>query len=299
MTRTARLLMTLGVAAAAPAASLVLAQVEKAADATAFEKKKEEVTTKVEAKPAAVKKQARAAVRVLANPAMNTVEGIIQQFLPQTRPIMRAEVHLVRTVCDPTEEQRAAIAREGERVLQDATREYAEAYHKMQQGQWNGTTAPPDMPKRIAEGIVEAVKAHLTPEQAARYRAEVDRRAERTKATAVNNLVAGLDEELLLSADQRAGLAESLSAHWDPAWCRRNDFFMYGGAYFPSIPDKLIVPHLGETQKKEWAARQKLQYGVSWGFSNFLGNGLAIEEPDDAPGQPAAKTVEVRKEAKP
>lgn len=295
MTRLARPLILLGVAAAAPLASLVLAQAEKVEKTveTKATVTKAVTTDKVVVKKAEAAKVTVQPVLVPAGAArVVKVEPLIKQFLPQLRPLMLAELHFVRTACDPTREQRIAIAREGDRVLTEATREYAEAYQKMQQGGWNGTSTPPDPPRRIVEGIAGAVKAQLTPEQAARYRVEADKRAAVLKDVTVRNLVVNLDEELLLSADQRLKLAESLSSHWDAAWCRSLNQLTYGYGYFPNVPEPLIVPHLDEAQKKIWTARPKVQFGVSWGnFNNGFFQGIAIEDPEDSPGESPPATL--------
>lgn len=289
MTRLARPLILLGVAAVAPLASLVLAQAEKVEKTVETKATATKAVTaeKVEVKrPESVTAKVGRVLPVAPAAREVKVEPLIQQFLPQLRPVMLAELHFVRSACNPTREQRIAIAREGDRVLTEATREYAEAYQKMQQGGWNGTSTPPDPPGRIVEGIAGAVKARLTPEQAARYRVEADRRAAVLKDVTVRNLVVNLDEELLLSADQRLKLAESLSSHWDAAWSRSLMQLTYGYGYFPNVPEPLIVPHLDEAQKKIWTARPKNQFGVFWGnFNNGFFQGVAIEDPEDSPAE--------------
>ena len=65
--------------------------------------------------------------------------------------------------------------------------------------------------------LAPLVESKLRPEQAQRHRQECDKRAESRKRTVVLNLIAALDERLVLTAEQRARLVHSLSAKYrDP-----------------------------------------------------------------------------------
>ena len=298
MKRRARLIMTLGVAAATPLSTLVLAQVEKAAT-KAVEVKGETAKAVTVEKVEAGKAEA-AAVRVVpvlpGRPAgAANLDPLIRQFLPQVRPLMLAELHVIRAACDPTKEQRVALAREGDRVAEEATRKYAESYLAMQQRGRNAADPVPDPGAVIVAGLTRFVQEHLTPDQAGRYRAEVEKRAAALKALVVHNLVAGLDEELVLSTDQRAKLEEFLSSRWNPAWGSSLQVFLYGANYFPELPSDPIASMLGEAQKKVWAARPRGQ-GMFWGNINGMMRGVAIHEDDEAahpadarPAEPAAR----------
>lgn len=227
---------------------------------------------------------------------------LIQQIMPQCRPILRAELHLVTSLCAPTKEQREKIIKEGERVLMEAVTKFAEAQNRMQQRQWRGE-AIPDPRQLIQEGLPTALKSILTPEQITKYRTEIEKRTLDKKQIEVRSLVARLDQSLVLTKDQRAKLVDSLTANWNDSWGRSLDQFlsMYGDQYLPIIPDRAILPVLNELQKKVYQGTQKIQ--VNFFGNNFQGGNMIFMEEEaldapivvEVPG--AAPVAEVRKDA--
>lgn len=293
MTCPARPVVAIVVACGPLALSLTLAQdPAPPAPARAVE------AVKVEIKPAAAGDQAetKAEVRNVEVKTIVVVEKaavaapdlnpLIQQFAPQFRPLLRSEAHFLRTICEPTEAQRKALARDGDRVLKDAARQYAEMQQKLMRGQWRGNTQP-DPRKLIQQGMLAAARAHLTPEQVARYQAEVDRRTEDRKRAAIGLLVAKLDQDLVLTVEQRDKLAEALAQNWSDAWGGALEMYANGNdQYFPMIPEKVVGPLLNKTQKRIWDGSPKTQMNVFFG-ANFGGmGGLEIE--DELPDEPAA-----------
>lgn len=203
------------------------------------------------------------------------LDPLIAQFMPQMRPLLRTELHFVKTVCQPTKEQQKAIAILADKAFKDAVRTYAEAQQKMMQGQWRGN-AQPDPAKALQDGMLAAVRACLPPEQAARYQHELDRRAADKKSVAIQNIVVRIDQELVLASDQREALARALDKDWKPAWGGNLESYMYGNDLLPALPQKLIEPILTPTQKKVWAGSQKASANVYFGGMNFA-NGAEME----------------------
>ena len=99
-------------------------------------------------------------------------------------------------------------------------------------------------------------------EQATLYQEERAKRSASRKQLIVRNLVARLDHELVLSAEQRDQLSESLSSHWDDAWGQSLEMFMYDYAVLPPIPDQYIAPYLSEAQKRIWRDRLPPQWRI-------------------------------------
>jgi hypothetical protein len=128
----------------------------------------------------------------------------------------------------------------------------------------------PDPRKLITEGLSKSIKATLSAEQAARYQEELDKRIENRKQVALTNLVAKLDQDLVLTADQRGKLFQSLSKSWKDSWGQSLEMLFYGEHYFPSLPDNDVIPILNATQKEVWSGIPK-QNNVFWGW-----NGMAF-----------------------
>jgi hypothetical protein len=222
------------------------------------------------------KQAARAAVRVAPGRAFQANQDAqLQQFMQQFRPMLRAEYHVVRVVCRLTTEQRKTIASAAEQVLREASRNYLDA---MRRPMTNAQRAANDPRRLIQEGLGRVVKERLPAEQAARYQEELAKRNAGRKQLTVRNLVAKLDHDLVLGAEQRDKVSESLSAHWDDSWGQSLEMFMHDYAFLPPIPDQYVAPFLNETQKKIWRSTQRVQ-----GF--FGGFGMVVGMMEDDPAE--------------
>jgi hypothetical protein len=203
-------------------------------------------------------------------------EPQVRQFTQQFRPAMRAEYYFLRTACDPSPEQRAKIAQEGEKALREAAKAYAEVQMKPVRIV-NGRAAYPDPRKMIEEAMAKTVKPLLNPDQADRYQAELDKRTADRRRAAASNIVAKIDQDLVLNAEQRAKIAEAVLAGWDDAWCQSLETFLYGDQFYPRLPDNLVTPYLDERQTRVWhGARPNQSF-----FFGFVGNMLPNDESDD------------------
>jgi hypothetical protein len=188
-----------------------------------------------------------------------------QQYAQQLRPSLQVEYHFLRSVCGLTKEQRKQVARAGERALKNTATKLAETRQPLQVGP-RGPHAGSDAQRLMRDGLVEAAKAYVSAEQLARYWSEVEQRDESRKQTAVRNLVAKLDQDLVLSTEQRDRIAESLSAHWHDAWGRSLELYVQGDQFIPGVPDECVTPYLNETQKRVWATTQQSRtvFGVTF-----------------------------------
>jgi hypothetical protein len=188
------------------------------------------------------------------------LDRIAQHFTLQVRPILAAELHRVRAVCELTEEQQIVIAEVG----RDAMKQVVDKYVKYQQMRMQGmvqATANSNPRITIQEALLKAVALHLPREQASRYRDEVTKRDDFWKQTTVRNLVARLDQDLMLSTEQREDISESLLSHWDPVWAASVNHFLQGNSYSPDLPASLVSPLLDKTQMKVWHETPRPAFG--------------------------------------
>ena len=272
----------------APRATTILKQAvavpaEKNADAPKADagkaapvKKDEE--KKVEAKKEAMVKAQKAVV--LQKAVQPNLDPMVQQYVPQFRPIMRGEIHFLRRACEPTKEQVGALYKLEDELIKAAAKEYVQGQQRPfivnpQKGQQ--ANVPPTPQGLLAKALTEYVDKHFDEKQKAAYRAELDKRRQVFREVAVGNLVATLDEDLVLSVEQREKITEELAKHWNDAWCRTLNSLMYGRQFFPDLPDDLVAKHLDATQKKVWAARPRNQ-GFIWADFSFNGDGMMLEE---------------------
>jgi len=223
---------------------------------------------------------AQAAVAVNAN-----FDNQAVQFRRQYRQALLAEYQRLLAVCEPTKEQRRLIARGGEDALTAAARRVAEMQNNFRPA---GQAAQDNRSPRaiIQEGLLAAVKANLSAEQAARFEKEIKARADDFKRAAVGSIVARLDQNLFLTAEQRSKLTEALEAGWNDAWCPSPLMFVNDSTIFPQIPDNFIVPVLDASQKKVWTGASK---GQQYFFSDtmFMAADTPLEDAElDGAGKP-------------
>jgi hypothetical protein len=235
-----------------------------------------------------VKAAPRAVINFAAQGAANDalVQQLEQQYGIHFRQMHRMELHFMRLVTQPTKQQYEKIAADTAESVKAALRKFAESFRGM-----SGDQSDPRAP--IADAIAKAVRDTLTPDQAARYQKELDLRTAARKRAVVMNLVAMIDRAVVLTPDQRDKLSEILADNWNGSW-DQTQLFMYGGQYFPMMPDAKINPILSDAQRAVWRGIPKgnVRFGPNVGFAQ----GVQIEDEvwdDDrkAPDRPGDKAA--------
>ena len=309
MSRLRDLLVLIGVACAVSGSSFVLGQAQDVAvppppavvPPRPAEKKKEEPAKadaakkqgRVEAKPAA---KANVAVmkgvvvhHVVGQPAAAALDAQAALYVQQFRPMFRAEYYFIRNTCGLNADQRKQLARMGETAVKAAARQFVETQQKMMRGGWRPGTDYPDPRKLVEQELTRVMIPLLSHDQESRYKAELEKRAASRKQVVIDNLVAKLDGDLVLSSEQRTRLVEALSANWKDAWGQSLQMLMNIDSFFPNIPDQVVAPILTDNQKEVWRRIPK-NSNVFWGFT-FRG-GIMENDPLDDP-----ELAEARKEA--
>jgi hypothetical protein len=211
-----------------------------------------------------------------------------QQYGPTFRQMHRMELHFMRLVCEPTRQQYEKIAADTGASVKEALRKFAQTLR-------GGPHDLSDPRAPIADAVAAAVRANLSPDQAARFQKEIALRAEARKRLVVTNLVAMMDRLLILRPDQRAKLGEILADNWNESW-NQMQLLMYGGTYFPPMPDAKIYPVLSDAQ---WAVWRGISKGnVRFGLNVSFVQGFEIEDevwdddgPRKAPGRADEKAA--------
>ena len=202
-----------------------------------------------------------------------------QQFAPQIQLVVNSELHFVRKVCQPTPKQYESLKLVGDRAAKNTLRKIAQAQKKMQQGVQPGQQVEwPDPRSLISELLAKEIAATLSAEQAERYQLELVKRAEARKRVTLLNLVAKIDKDLLLTAEQRTKLSESLTTNWKSTWGQQLEVFVYGDQFTPILPEERVLPFLNEKQKTIWKSAPKNE-NQFWGWMGFgFMQGVATEE---------------------
>jgi hypothetical protein len=205
-------------------------------------------------------------------------EGDAQQkeFTRRFKAALRAELNFVEKVCAPTDEQMAEIRQVLEKYQTDIVKKYFDP-KRAARGQRQAVGNWQDPRRLIRESLNRTLKTTLDADRWARFESElVQRKTDQTRA-AVHNVVAKIDRDLALSAEQRDKLVDVLTAGWTQAWGQQFEIFLQqGGQFAPSLPPKLVTPHLNPIQKKIWSGTQANQQNqqVIFQQGNFLGGGM-------------------------
>ena len=229
---------------------------------------------------------------VMVAPAAANLDPLVQQFAQQLRPILRAEYHLIVSICKPSQEERRQLAHEGEKALMETAKKFAE----LQQNPRvmfvnNRRNTSPNPRKMIQEAMSNSAKAHLTVVQFALYQLEVEKRDANRKVVTIRNLVAKFDQDLVLTAQQRDKITESLTSNWNDDWCPSVEMFTVFNQFVPFIPDQFMMPFLNPMQKRVWEGTQKQQSFNFWGVYGFVG-GMVVDMPMEDELEEARKEVE-------
>jgi len=176
--------------------------------------------------------------RQLARPLAAMRQG---KLISDSETFAQVELLFVKKVCAPTPDQMRAIKQDLDKCLHEAETRPAASTCIL-------------LPPRIAECVAK----HLTNEQAARYRTEIQKRAIHEREGCVDTVIALLDQKLELSENQRNSLVASLTANWKPGWSQIVEMAVRNGDNaVPHFPDKLIVPCLDAEQFAAWQVLPK------------------------------------------
>ncbi len=217
----------------------------------------------------------------------------LAEYTSQFRQLLKVELLFLNAVCAPTDEQSQTIAAAGECRLKKIAEEFVAALNKMEEPiaqEVDGGTVPHqpiilDPRQRIQESLSESVNQTLSSAQVALYRAELDQRNTFRKRVVLSNLVAKLDDDLVLTAEQRRQLTDSLSTHWQEPWGRLLGTMWEDGASMPNLGDDHVLPFLTETQQEVWREIEKDDsFFANWDGSEFAGL-LDILDEDEVPPQ--------------
>ena len=196
------------------------------------------------------------------------VANIEKQFLPQFKPLLTAELSFINRVCALNLEQRKQIHAVSEKCIKTAVRKYAMAQNGlMRNGFGRRLRTMPDPSELLHQALGKTLERILQPAQQAAYHDELAKRRAYRQQVAIENVVAIIDERLVLTIDQRKQLLDSLTKNWKAGWVQSAEMLMNSNQYLPSIPDAFVTSALNDTQKKVWRAAQKQGFSMWGGFA--------------------------------
>lgn len=205
-----------------------------------------------------------------------------KQMERQFLPMLNGELELIRRSCDGL----AAEARQ--RILAAGREAVTATAQGFTERQFTGRLGQDDFdPRReIRSKLEQALAAAAEPAVVAAYRQEVERRQARLGESARVAIVATVDRQLQLSAEQRSLIEKELERKWEAAWAvdlgNRSDVRINDLTPAPDYAAKAIEPHLDPDQAaawKEWCRRASSRHIGRHFHWNVDGQGLQQLDP--------------------
>jgi len=233
---------------------------------------------------------------VQAEAVMEQAANINQQLRAQYEPAVKVEVSFAIRACQLEGEQRRKFVSGCEQWLDN----FVQDGNKQQPPNRNGVVifrarlanpgnANNDPRESIRKGVASVCKKELTAEQFAAYERECERRELFFREAIASILISRMDEKLALSEEQRGKLLDSFIEKWDAQWAPPLEMFLYNNEYWPSIPDKVVSPHLTPAQWEIWTRLTKnapqVHFGVNLGDRNQVIDDVEFEKKVEAPPQ--------------
>jgi hypothetical protein len=204
-------------------------------------------------------------------------------FTPPLKKVLNAELHFVKKICNPTDEQFAEIHRAG----LDEVSELAQLY-AIQQRARTKTRDYADPNARIASALSDAVRKVIPDSESAdRYAEEIKARSESRRAATAGMIVTLIDQQAFLDPAQQDSLAAALLENWDAKWSSAPIVVMY--PMYATLPDAdLLGTHLTNLQQKLWTYRPvQRTVRLPWDFELNVGKTLVVTDlevfPDPEP----------------
>jgi hypothetical protein len=221
-----------------------------------------------------------------ADEAPADIDPNLQQYVPHLKQMLKNELQFAVRVCESSSEQALQLETACLAAFPRVLKRLSDQQQLMQRGR--APKEAVDARQLIVSSITDAVRETQPAAAGARYAAEIQRRAAARRRAAILNLAAHLDRLLVLSAEQRSRLVESLDAGWQDDWQRLPEALQFGVDYLPPVPEALLAPVLNAKQMEIWKALPKqgpIQFGLP---------GLGLLQWVEVQGQGVVIDVELR-----
>ena len=196
------------------------------------------------------------AAELAVNPANQN--PIQQQIRAHLEPMLKVELSFVNRAAALNDDERRALTAASVKWLDEFVVDFAKHQDRNQQQMWLqgmqglvivGNHAEEDPRESMQRGVSEAAAATLPKEKVAAYEKQCAVRDEFDRDVSIAKLVQQIDDKVILSREQRAKLAESLTKHWDKSWAPQLEAFLVGNNMWISFPDQWVLPELTDSQR--------------------------------------------------
>lgn len=185
------------------------------------------------------------------------IEQHARQIESQYRQFIPAQLELARSTCGSLP---AGVRRQVAAAADGPLKAWAvDLAHRHMGAAPNPAKPSADPLAIIHEAVAAALAPHVPADELAAFRREHAATVARRGRVARLQIVAKLDQRLVLSAGQRKAIMTDLEKHWQPDWLielydNGGHTHMDGGGPAADFADRCIAPHLDATQRAAWTA---------------------------------------------
>ncbi len=230
-------------------------------------------------------------------PVGNNAEAQVIAMANQLKPHLAVEISFAKRAAELEEDQVKKLVEATREGWMQCAKDAVGGNNQLQGNAiffGNGRVvrgATNDLYQRLGKVVADTLPKVADADQVAKYKKEFAARDEFRKQATIDEMTAMLDEGLLLDDEQRDKIRQSLVSEWQDAWAGNMEALQqYGEQYYPSLPDKVIVPHLSKIQKSRWDTLQKVNASVGFGNNMFGAQVIAdIKIPDPQPPKDAGE----------
>lgn len=200
----------------------------------------------------------------------------LKRYAPKFDTMRRGELRFIHDVCNLTRSEFVKVRQDVELVKKRALLEVVQYQMSIEQG-WNGQPPKhPDIEGLFESGLTRAVEKHLSADQLADYRSEIEARQSFRKLADAEVIIAALDRDLHLTPKQRGEIVEPILEAWQSKWKQNIQLLANNGnRYLPKLPKSKIQKFL--TTKQKTAFSSVGQYG-----SSFFGMQIDLPQENQA-----------------
>jgi hypothetical protein len=239
--------------------------------------------------PAAPPPRLAQPARAVKLPNVKVEADFKNMYTPFIAKLLTVELHFVKKVCQPDEQQFDQIHRAGLMAVANLSKHYEDLQRIRQSPkQW------PDPREQIDAALLAAIEKSLSADAADRYRDEVAARSEAHRQASVGVMLVHIDAALLLSPQQHDQLAETLTEKWNQAWSTGPRLYLY--PQYARMPESHVLSsYLTDTQQKLWTQRatnSTVNFGwqMELGLQDWMGGGVELKPFDKPAAEPVNET---------
>jgi len=172
------------------------------------------------------------------------------EYADRMRPFVFLEIRFAAAACELSKEQRQLIAKRAKPMIDELAKELAKQEPEKEGHTKAIANGGLDPQRRVLETLAAIIRNQVSSERWERYQREVQKRAAHRKRSTIDNLVAALDRDLILSQKERQALAGVLLDEWKEEWSWNTEILVDFEAWLPLISHQRIASILSETQRK-------------------------------------------------